>query len=318
MPTTKPRLRLRSPGDVVSAVPYLLGFHPADSIVLLGLGGVRKELRISVRLDLPHERDHAHFVDLVNHYIYANRVDTVLLIVYAGGAVAGALPERTLVDAVVARLEGRAVVVREALCVSAGRWWSYRCDNDECCPREGTVVDACDVIAATAVSHGLVALPTRESLEETLRPDPDEARAAVRAAIDDVDSVDAGVFDAVLARWPTAISETEAAVMLVALRDHRVRDSLLGQWADERLHALLARLVRMAPDGYVAAPAGSFATVTYLRGGGALVGMALERCFADDPGYSLARLIATAVAAGTDPAIVRPVVARAAPRRACR
>jgi hypothetical protein len=37
--TERPTLRIRSPHDAVSAVPYLLGFHPSDSVVVIVLGG---------------------------------------------------------------------------------------------------------------------------------------------------------------------------------------------------------------------------------------------------------------------------------------
>src|SRR4051812_47681237 len=43
-------LRLRSPADVVSAIPYLVGFHPADSVVVLGCGG--PDGTYAIRLDL--------------------------------------------------------------------------------------------------------------------------------------------------------------------------------------------------------------------------------------------------------------------------
>ena len=46
-----PRIRLRSPADVVAAVPVLLGFHPEHSLVVIGLKTGRVVL--TVRVDLP-------------------------------------------------------------------------------------------------------------------------------------------------------------------------------------------------------------------------------------------------------------------------
>jgi hypothetical protein len=43
-------LRLRSPADVVCAIPYLIGFHPADSVGVLACDGARGAY--AVRLDL--------------------------------------------------------------------------------------------------------------------------------------------------------------------------------------------------------------------------------------------------------------------------
>src|SRR5580698_5545062 len=44
-------LRVRGPVDLIHAVPYLLGFHPARSLVVIGLAEHR--VRVTVRLDLP-------------------------------------------------------------------------------------------------------------------------------------------------------------------------------------------------------------------------------------------------------------------------
>src|SRR5207244_9093276 len=47
------RVRLSSPADVLAAVPHLLGFHPAKSLVVIGAGGPRGRLRLGFRYDLP-------------------------------------------------------------------------------------------------------------------------------------------------------------------------------------------------------------------------------------------------------------------------
>ena len=36
-----PRLSLREPTDVLAAIPYLIGFHPTDCVVVLALHGRR-------------------------------------------------------------------------------------------------------------------------------------------------------------------------------------------------------------------------------------------------------------------------------------
>ncbi len=51
--STTPRMRLRTPADVLAATPYLMGFHPDDSLVGLGLRGTR--LTFHLRGDLPPE-----------------------------------------------------------------------------------------------------------------------------------------------------------------------------------------------------------------------------------------------------------------------
>ncbi|MFD0787811.1 DUF4192 family protein, partial [Micromonospora azadirachtae] len=49
--TEPPRLAVRSPADLLAAVPYLLGFHPADSVVVVAMRGRR--VVFAARADLP-------------------------------------------------------------------------------------------------------------------------------------------------------------------------------------------------------------------------------------------------------------------------
>ncbi|HEX6968878.1 MAG TPA: DUF4192 family protein, partial [Micromonosporaceae bacterium] len=51
MPDNTPKLSLRSIPDLIAAVPYLLGFHPAQSVVVVAFRGRR--LVFAARLDLP-------------------------------------------------------------------------------------------------------------------------------------------------------------------------------------------------------------------------------------------------------------------------
>src|SRR5256884_6581114 len=51
------RVRLSSPADVLAAVPHLLGFHPAKSLVVIGAGGPRGRIRLGFRYDLPDPPD---------------------------------------------------------------------------------------------------------------------------------------------------------------------------------------------------------------------------------------------------------------------
>src|SRR4051794_41800677 len=51
-PSDVPVLRLSSSDDVLAAVPYLLGFHPERSLVVLGLAGPKGRLGVTMRMDL--------------------------------------------------------------------------------------------------------------------------------------------------------------------------------------------------------------------------------------------------------------------------
>ena len=57
-PPTTPVARLRDPGDLLAAVPYLIGFHPRDSLLFIAFGGRSgRRIELTQRVDLPAADD---------------------------------------------------------------------------------------------------------------------------------------------------------------------------------------------------------------------------------------------------------------------
>lgn len=159
-------LRLRSPADVVAAIPYLVGFHPADSVVVLCCGGA--DGAYAIRLDLTASDA---LLDHVTELITRRRPADVILTGYGLGARVTPVVER-----VGDRLTRDGVRLREVLRVEDGRYWSYLCTDPACCPPEGTFVDVRgSAVAAAAIAGGLVALPDREELARMIAPMGGEA-----------------------------------------------------------------------------------------------------------------------------------------------
>ena len=52
--TAAPALTVRGAADLINAVPYLLGFHPVDSLVVVGMadGNVVVTIRVDLRVAL--------------------------------------------------------------------------------------------------------------------------------------------------------------------------------------------------------------------------------------------------------------------------
>lgn len=48
---------VRTAADLVAAIPYMLGFHPRDSIVAVGTGGPHNTVALRMDLPMPGDRE---------------------------------------------------------------------------------------------------------------------------------------------------------------------------------------------------------------------------------------------------------------------
>ncbi len=330
---TRPVLTLSTPADVVEAIPFLLGFTPATSLVLIGLAGPRRRVRLSVRVDLPGERHDTALADLLGHHLEENGAERALLAVYTEAPAAGAaLPRLRLVETIRAVLGERGIRLADALLVSAGRWWSYHCSDAGCCPPEGRAlrpaIDGASPVAATAAYAGLAALPSQEPLEESLRAPDGPAGVGAGEAADRVRQqlrsrqaagISASALRAearallrdVLERYDGGrprLEAAEAARLVLALHDVSLRDEVIGRATGrsaDALRSLLTDLLRRAVPPEDAPVATVLAAVAYAQGNGAVAAIALDRALASDPHYGLARLLSDAVKRGVHPRVVR-------------
>ncbi|MFC7547099.1 DUF4192 domain-containing protein [Plantactinospora sp. GCM10030261] len=173
-----PRLTVRSPADLLAAVPYLLGFHPTDSLVVVAMH--RDRISFAARIDLP-ESDPPRVraaTDGLAVVVARQRVDAVTLVGYGPPARVTAA-----VDAAAGAISKRGLPVIDQLRVTAGRWWSYLCTEPDCCPIDGHRLDpSTSPVSAAAVFAGQVALPDRAALERQVAPAAGSERAMLREA----------------------------------------------------------------------------------------------------------------------------------------
>ncbi|MET7468943.1 DUF4192 domain-containing protein [Micromonospora sp. NPDC005686] len=178
MNSTEPaRLSVRSPADMVAAVPYLLGFHPADSIVVVAVRGRR--VFFAARGDLPAPgADPGPAARHLAQVVARQDADAATVVGYGPASrVTG------IVDAIGEALTATGLVVLDALRVTEGRWFSYLCAEPSCCPPDGTPYDpAASRVSAAAVFAGQVALPDRAALAAQVSPLGGPVRLAMRRA----------------------------------------------------------------------------------------------------------------------------------------
>lgn len=324
-----PLLRVRGPADLAEAVPYLIGFHPERSLVIVGLR--RNRVVVTARIDLGDllEPENTVLAGTLAS-MTASGVDHFIGLIYDDEALGGAgpmhgeLPHAHLSDELADVVAGLDCDLDEAALVCGGRIYSYLCDDPVCCPPEGRPLAAGSSIAAEATYAGLVALPDRQSLAATLDPDPLEQRArlgpALRAAGDEIraavtrgdgerrDRADVRALFRAARRADESDGRTEPADealvrLATGLQRIDVRDSVWLGIDEGRIDGrpLWRALARRLPPPYDAPPLFLFAWATYRAGDGALAGMAAERALASDPGYSAADLVLAALAQALDP-----------------
>jgi len=326
------RVRLSSPADVLAAVPHLLGFHPAQSLVVIGAGGPRGRIRLGFRYDLPDPPTTEAARRIADHAVAVlaeRRASTVIAAGYGPGRLV-----TPLMDTFAAAARRRGLAPRELLRVEDGRYWSYLCRDGACCPAEGVPFDTgSHPVTAVMSAAGLAAYPDRAALERTLAPlageratarDQATQRACVRAAalVDEaarrggiplrlVISEGRRAVRAAIARYRDggAITDDDlAAWLVVSLAQLPVRDDAWARMEPGHRDAhrrLWTDLVRGAADAWVPAPAALLAFTAWQCGEGALASIAIDRALACDPEYSMALLLREILDAGVPPSAAR-------------
>jgi hypothetical protein len=316
----------RSSAEIVAAAPYVIGFHPADSIVVIGaVGGT---VTFGMRYDLPSgDADQDDVARLVARQDL--RHATVL----------GYGPPGRVTSAVLrlARsLTRSGVRVADAIRVSDGRWWSYLCEDPQCCPPHGRPVDT--AVAAAAVFQGRVALPDRQALVARVAPVSGEARQEMAAATErarvrltDLRAQDlAGLRGGGLLRRAgrQAVRGAEAGYRSggVPAADEAAwlgvllaEPDVLGYALDRAMRAaeewrirLWTDVLRRVEADCVPGPACLLALASWRSGDGALARVAIDRALKVDPGHDIAGVLDDLLCSGLSPGAV---VTLAPPRR---
>ncbi|WP_033322898.1 DUF4192 domain-containing protein [Actinomadura atramentaria] len=309
-------LTIREPGDAIAAVPFMLGFHPADSLVCLAFGGPRRAC--AIRQDLPGADEHTAAVVARNGFTRA------VVLGYGDAArVEGAAA------ALCAALARHGVAVVDALRVLGDRWWPLACAGGPAaasCPPEGRAAGtAAARVTAEAVYAGHAAFASRADLARSVARVEGAARVAMRAAtaraeIRFADLTESGgtaaaegvPFVAELLERHRADGllpdDDDLAWLGVLLTAPRVRDEA---WVRVRGDDPAADVefwrdaTRRVARRYAAAPASLLAYAAYVRGDGALANVALDRALDAAPAYSMALLLREAAALGVPPAAIR-------------
>ncbi|WP_308314687.1 DUF4192 domain-containing protein [Streptomyces sp. CNQ085] len=183
-PSPAAQVTLRGPAELIDSLPYLLGYHPDDSVVLVGLHGPSGRFGGRLRVGIPtKEEDWPELAEQMADCLRGSgaprgdRPDAALVFLCrdpADGEGGRAVMERLrpLAQRLRTACGALDMPVYEALCVSGGRYWSYCCPDTRCCPAEGTPlgVPGTSAIAAAAAYAGLRVKGTLKEMTARLAP----------------------------------------------------------------------------------------------------------------------------------------------------
>ncbi|MFI8851321.1 DUF4192 domain-containing protein [Streptomyces sp. 891-h] len=173
----QPSVSLRDPSELAEALPYLLGFYPDDSLVVVALHGERGRFGGRLRIGIPDdESGWAAFAPQIAECLETSsrargdRPDGALIFLcqepgegHSGRDVMERL--HPLVQQLRRACGELEMPVYEALCLSEGRYFSYCCPDPRCCPPEGRPL-AQSGTSAMAVAAAYAGLPMHGSLRE--------------------------------------------------------------------------------------------------------------------------------------------------------
>jgi hypothetical protein len=294
----------------------------------MGVGRPRARVQLAFRYDLPDPPDTVHAADIAEHaagVLRQRRLSTVIGVGYGPGALV-----TPVADALAGAVRQAGLRLHELMRVEDGRYWSYLCENPECCPADGVPFDIQANPAAAAMTVAGRSPPDRAALVGTRpghrcrsavhgaatsrareRGRVDAQAPAGRAGRPERSLVDA---DAAPSKRPSPrnlrdfLADESVAWITVALAVLAVRDDAWSRM-DPGFRTAHLRLwtdvVRRATPAYLPAPASLLAFTAWQSGEGALANIAIERALAADPGYSLAQLLRDIMDAGVPPSAAR-------------
>ncbi|MEW2622299.1 DUF4192 domain-containing protein [Streptomyces sp. NPDC048106] len=197
---TTAQVTLRTAAELADALPYLLGYRPEDSMVLVALhdSGGKGRFGGRARLGIPAQEED-----------WEEAARQLARGLVSGSERRGAKPEQMVAYVcqepapgesgrdVKRRLARLAHLLRiqcgdldvpviEALCISGGRYWSYCCPAEDCCPADGTPMGlpGTSVVAAAATYAGIQVRGTLKELRARLQPWEGAAAREQEAALD--------------------------------------------------------------------------------------------------------------------------------------
>lgn len=338
-PQEPPIVQVHSPSGLWGCLPYLVGFHPDESLVLVFMGPRPRRVVLTLRLDLDiQEARNANGVmsDMLKSTLLraqAHGVDIQLVHVVVSSRSAEQLPAAGIVLTTMLTLDGCGIEVGEMFACDGEHMWFYdEWSDEDPFVADGYPIDQDEADSARfgLVTHGYGFAASRADLERALEPHPDgtfssrdwqealtrkaeglrgsaKAQSRWRRAEEDhiVSSLSNPTVDGEVAwglapRWAAALADARIREPVMFRLLAGSRDDAQRRVVATAREWLCAATVR-CPEEAVPSMASTLAAISWQQGDGAFARIAAERALRADPTNSLGQLIAAASVSGLPP-----------------
>ncbi|MCE7009899.1 DUF4192 domain-containing protein [Kibdelosporangium philippinense] len=324
----RPRIHLHDEGDFIAAVPYMLGYRPENSLVVTThTKKPQQNIALCLRSDIPPEHLYQSLAEQLKIPITGSDAASATILVICNDSAKHAPPHRALVNALTETFNANSVTVHDALWapdITAGARWSCY-SNPE---RSGQIPDPkASAIAIASTMSGSITYDSKADMRASLEPcdanllshRSKRISAALRHSPNEtsslklVDDTLTQASDETLNLDDNRIVDLAVALTHVHVRDHCLKPEVTRR--DARIEQLWVDLTRALPAPYRAESAFLLAVTAYLRGDGALAGIALDVARQANPAHRATRIMRHAMDMGLRPDAVAEALAIAFPQQ---
>ena len=237
--TTHTATELNSPHDLLAAVPFMVGYHPQDSLVAMALRD--DKVVMAMRVDFPDSESIEGISKTIAAHLLREKASEAIIVGYLPTTVGGSDPLLVVREII----SGYSIMVKECIEVRNGRFRSSLCADLDCCPPEGNPVPELSDSRVTAeqvaagnplpfldldeMKRSIAANPIDKELLKAIKAvteidyESDEVNAYQREGADAINQL-ALTFIQV----GVVLDKELIALVLVRLHDLQVRDYAMG------------------------------------------------------------------------------------------
>jgi len=325
MTKLKKDIQIDGPANLLATVPYLLGFNPEKSLVIVAVKGQHDQVVVSMTLDLPDKIEDldAKFMINLKETLKRSGADGLVAIFYVETNPQGL---QSISDLLMTEISTE-FHVRDILWACEGNWASYLCSDASCCPKEGRKleIDKPSITQTELVLAGRSVASKRSDLSNFLKittvnqdliPILSQfARQKAKAEHSQtLEKWESSQFKFLTSK--KAVQDLDlklSARLLFGLTDIPIRDALLAHHIDlaqinedpnQYLFQIAqnwAEVAKLSPETFRPPICTCVAVFMWQAGEGILARSAIEFALAQDPQFHLAKLINNALDSGMPP-----------------